>query len=64
VKPEDVFRNTYLLEFLRLEEKSSCSESDLVLFSDYTMKKVSSPTYRIFYSKWEEGFVLKPGKRE
>lgn len=29
VKPEDVFRNTYLLEFLGLEEKSSYSESDL-----------------------------------
>ncbi len=29
VKPEDVFRNTYLLEFLRLEEKAAYSESDL-----------------------------------
>ena len=29
VKPEDVFRNTYMLEFLGLEEKSSYSESDL-----------------------------------
>ena len=29
MKPEDVFRNTYLLEFLGLEEKSSYSESDL-----------------------------------
>jgi len=29
VKPEDVFRNTYLLEFLGLEEKPSYSESDL-----------------------------------
>lgn len=29
VKPEDVFRNTYLLEFLGLEEKQSYSESDL-----------------------------------
>ena len=29
VKPEDVFRNTYILEFLGLEEKSSYSESDL-----------------------------------
>jgi predicted nuclease of restriction endonuclease-like (RecB) superfamily len=29
VKPEDVFRNTYLLEFLGLEEKLSYSESDL-----------------------------------
>jgi predicted nuclease of restriction endonuclease-like (RecB) superfamily len=28
-KPEDVFRNTYLLEFLGLEEKLSYSESDL-----------------------------------
>ena len=28
-KPENVFRNTYLLEFLGLEEKSSYSESDL-----------------------------------
>jgi len=28
-KPEDVFRNTYLLEFLGLEEKPSYSESDL-----------------------------------
>jgi hypothetical protein len=27
-KPEDVFRNTYLLEFLGLEEKPSYSESD------------------------------------
>ena len=29
VKPEDVFRNTYLLEFLGLEEKPSYSEFDL-----------------------------------
>jgi len=29
VKPEDVFRNTYLLEFLGLEEKPFYSESDL-----------------------------------
>jgi len=29
VKPEDVFRNTYLLEFLGLEEKPSYTESDL-----------------------------------
>jgi predicted nuclease of restriction endonuclease-like (RecB) superfamily len=29
LKPEDVFRNTYLLEFLGLEEKLSYSESDL-----------------------------------
>ncbi|MEO6730913.1 MAG: PDDEXK nuclease domain-containing protein [Ferruginibacter sp.] len=29
VIPEDVFRNTYLLEFLGLEEKPSYSESDL-----------------------------------
>ena len=29
VKPEDVFRNTYLLEFLGLEGKPSYSESDL-----------------------------------
>ena len=29
VKPEDVFRNTYLLEFLGLKEKPSYSESDL-----------------------------------
>ena len=29
LKPEDVFRNTYLLEFLGLEEKSSYTESDL-----------------------------------
>ena len=29
VKPEDVFRNTYLLEFLGLEGKQSYSESDL-----------------------------------
>ena len=29
LKPEDVFRNTYLLEFLGLEEKPSYSESDL-----------------------------------
>jgi predicted nuclease of restriction endonuclease-like (RecB) superfamily len=29
VKPEDVFRNTYLLEFLGLEEKAAYSESDL-----------------------------------
>jgi predicted nuclease of restriction endonuclease-like (RecB) superfamily len=29
VKPEDVFRNTYLLEFLGLEEKADYSESDL-----------------------------------
>ncbi len=29
VKPEDVFRNTYLLEFLGLEEKPSYNESDL-----------------------------------
>ena len=29
VKPEDVFRNIYLLEFLGLEEKSSYNESDL-----------------------------------
>ncbi|MDQ6761721.1 MAG: PDDEXK nuclease domain-containing protein [Bacteroidota bacterium] len=29
VKPEDVFRNTYLLEFLEMEEKPSYSESDL-----------------------------------
>ena len=29
VKPEDVFRNTYLLEFLGLEEKPSYSESEL-----------------------------------
>lgn len=29
VKPEDVFRNTYLLEFLGLEERPSYSESDL-----------------------------------
>jgi predicted nuclease of restriction endonuclease-like (RecB) superfamily len=29
VKPDDVFRNTYLLEFLGLEEKPSYSESDL-----------------------------------
>ncbi len=29
VKPEDVFRNTYLLEFLGLEEKLSYNESDL-----------------------------------
>ncbi|MEO6722835.1 MAG: PDDEXK nuclease domain-containing protein [Ferruginibacter sp.] len=29
VKPEDLFRNTYLLEFLGLEEKPSYSESDL-----------------------------------
>ena len=29
VKPEDVFRNTYLLEFLGLDEKPSYSESDL-----------------------------------
>jgi predicted nuclease of restriction endonuclease-like (RecB) superfamily len=29
MKPEDVFRNTYLLEFLGLEEKPSYSESDL-----------------------------------
>ena len=28
-KPEDLFRNTYLLEFLGLEEKLSYSESDL-----------------------------------
>ena len=28
-KPEDVFRNTYMLEFLGLEEKPSYSESDL-----------------------------------
>jgi predicted nuclease of restriction endonuclease-like (RecB) superfamily len=28
-KPEDVFRNTYLLEFLGLEDKPSYSESDL-----------------------------------
>jgi len=29
LKPEDVFRNPYLLEFLGLEEKSSYSETDL-----------------------------------
>ncbi len=29
LKPEEVFRNTYLLEFLGLEEKLSYSESDL-----------------------------------
>ena len=29
LKPEDVFRNTYLLEFLGLEEKPSYTESDL-----------------------------------
>ena len=29
MKPEDVFRNTYLLEFLGLEGKQSYSESDL-----------------------------------
>ncbi len=29
LKPEDVFRNTYMLEFLGLEEKTSYSESDL-----------------------------------
>ena len=29
VKPEDVFRNTYLLEFLGLKEKPSYTESDL-----------------------------------
>lgn len=29
LRPEDVFRNTYLLEFLGLEEKTSFSESDL-----------------------------------
>jgi len=29
IKPEEVFRNTYLLEFLGLEEKLSYSESDL-----------------------------------
>ncbi|MCW3090039.1 MAG: cytoplasmic protein [Ferruginibacter sp.] len=29
LKPEDVFRNTYLLEFLGLEEKVAYSESDL-----------------------------------
>ena len=29
MKPENVFRNTYLLEFLGLEEKPSYSESDL-----------------------------------
>jgi predicted nuclease of restriction endonuclease-like (RecB) superfamily len=29
LKPEDVFRNTYLLEFLGLKEKPSYSESDL-----------------------------------
>jgi len=29
LKPEDVFRNTYLLEFLGLEEKPSYNESDL-----------------------------------
>ncbi len=29
LKPEDVFRNTYMLEFLGLEEKPSYSESDL-----------------------------------
>lgn len=29
LKPDDVFRNTYLLEFLGLEEKPSYSESDL-----------------------------------
>lgn len=29
MKPEDVFRNTYMLEFLGLEEKVSYSESDL-----------------------------------
>jgi predicted nuclease of restriction endonuclease-like (RecB) superfamily len=29
ISPEDVFKNTYLLEFLGLEEKSSYSESDL-----------------------------------
>lgn len=29
LKPEDLFRNTYLLEFLGLEEKPSYSESDL-----------------------------------
>lgn len=29
VKPEDVFRNTYMLEFLGLEEKPSYSESEL-----------------------------------
>ncbi|MEO5684924.1 MAG: PDDEXK nuclease domain-containing protein [Chitinophagaceae bacterium] len=29
LKPEDVFRNTYMLEFLGLEEKAAYSESDL-----------------------------------
>ena len=29
LKPEDVFRNTYLLEFSGLEEKPSYTESDL-----------------------------------
>ena len=29
LKPEDLFRNTYMLEFLGLEEKPSYSESDL-----------------------------------
>ena len=29
LKPEDVFRNTYFLEFLGLKEKPSYSESDL-----------------------------------
>ena len=29
LKPEDVFRDPYLLEFLRLEEKSSFTETDL-----------------------------------
>ena len=29
LKPEDIFRNPYLLEFLGLEEKTSYSESDL-----------------------------------
>lgn len=29
LKPEDIFRNTYLLEFLGMEEKTSYSESDL-----------------------------------
>ena len=52
--PENIFRNTYLLEFLGHENKEGYSESDL--------EESIINTRRIFCWNLDVAFVLKPGK--
>ena len=56
VKPEDVFRNTYMLEFLGLEEKPSYNEFDL------EESIITNP--QNFLVEMGRGFCLRLGKSE